>query len=66
MLLNKDKTFKVRVITRDPTSDKAQAFAKLGAEVVKADGFNKAEVKKAFEGSWGAFVNTNSNDKVYV
>lgn len=32
--------------------------------MVKADGFNKEEMKAAFTGSWGAFVNTNAEDPV--
>ncbi|KAF7510639.1 hypothetical protein GJ744_006251 [Endocarpon pusillum] len=60
--LLKNKNFSVRGITRNPGSDAAKALASLGAEMVKADGFNKDEMKAAFEGSWGAFVNTQSED----
>lgn len=58
----RNKRFSVRVITRNPNSDAAKALASLGAEVVKADGFNKEEMKAAFDGSWAAFVNTQSED----
>lgn len=62
--LLKNKNFSVRGITRNPGSDAAKDLASLGAEMVKADGFNKDEVKAAFAGSWGAFVNTQSEDPV--
>ena len=62
--LLKNNNFAVRGITRNPGSDAAKALASLGAEMVKADGFNKDEMKAAFEGSWGAFVNTQSEDPV--
>jgi uncharacterized protein YbjT (DUF2867 family) len=59
-----NKKFSVRGITRNPDSDAAKALASLGVEMVKADGFNKDEMMKAFEGSWAAFVNTQSEDPV--
>ncbi|KAK7397518.1 hypothetical protein QQX98_013113 [Neonectria punicea] len=62
LLQNKDKTFSVRGITRNPESGKAKALASQGVEVVKADGFVKEQVAEAFRGSWGVFVNTNSDD----
>lgn len=62
--LLKNKDFSVRGITRNPDSDAAKALATLGAEIVKADGFNKDEMKAAFNGSWAAFVNTQSEDPV--
>ncbi|KXG49077.1 uncharacterized protein PGRI_029470 [Penicillium griseofulvum] len=54
LLAHKDNIFHVRVITRDPQSDKAQAIASLGAELVRADGMNPVEMANAFAGSWGA------------
>ena len=36
----------------------------LGVGVVKADGWDKASMVAAFNGSWGAFVNTNIDDLV--
>ncbi|KAF7542925.1 hypothetical protein G7Z17_g11162 [Cylindrodendrum hubeiense] len=62
LVQNKDKEFSVRGITRNPDSDKAKALASQGVEVVKADGFVKEQVIEAFRGSWGVFVNTNSDD----
>ena len=32
---------------------------------MKADGWNKESMVAAFKGSWGAFVNTNSDDPVF-
>ncbi|KAF3403484.1 NmrA-like family domain-containing protein [Penicillium rolfsii] len=61
LLSHKDKVFKVRVITRDPTSAKAQAISQLGAELVMADGWDRAQTTAAFHGSWGVFINTNSD-----
>ncbi|RAL02581.1 NmrA/HSCARG family protein [Aspergillus ibericus CBS 121593] len=60
--LLQNPNFRVRAITRTPSSPKARHLASLGAEVVKADGFNTEELSLAFAGSWGAFVNTNSED----
>lgn len=64
LLSNKDKAFQVRGITRNPDSDKAKELSSLGVEVVKGDGWNKEEMVKAFSGSWGVFLNTNSDDPV--
>lgn len=62
LLQNKD--FQVRAISRDPESPRAQELERLGATIVKANGWNKDEITDAFKGSWGAFVNTNSDDPV--
>ncbi|CAM1500601.1 Fc.00g097630.m01.CDS01 [Cosmosporella sp. VM-42] len=62
LLQNKANAFTVRGITRNPESEKAKALSSQGAEVVKADGFVKEQVIEAFRGSWGVFVNTNSDD----
>ncbi|TBW28077.1 NmrA/HSCARG family protein [Gramella sp. KN1008] len=51
--------FKVRAITRNPSSDKAQKLKDMGAEVVKADIDDKQSVIKAFEGAYGAYCMTN-------
>jgi hypothetical protein len=64
LLQSKDKTFALRGITRNPESEKAMALASQGVEIVKADGFVKDQVVEAFRGSWGVFVNTNSDDPV--
>ena len=62
--LLQNPTFSVRGITRNPSSEASSALTSLGMEMVKADGFNFDEVVNAFQGSWGAFVNINSDDKV--
>lgn len=62
--LLQNKSFKVRAITRDPSSKKAQEVASWGAEIVVADGWKKDQITAAFVGSWAAFVNTNSDDPV--
>lgn len=62
LLANPD--FRVRAVTRNPRSERSQALQSLGAEIVQADGFDGPTIQAAFEGSWGAFVNINSGDKV--
>ncbi len=53
-----DSPFEVRALTRDVSSDKAQALAALGAEVVEADVDDKGSLKNAFAGAYGAFCVT--------
>lgn len=50
--------FAVRAMTRDVTSQKAQALAKAGAEVVEATIDDEASVKRTFDGAYGAFCVT--------
>ena len=50
--------FTVRAITRDAKSEKAQALARLGAEVVEADVDDAASLERAFRGAYGAFCVT--------
>ncbi|KAJ6119518.1 hypothetical protein N7523_003798 [Penicillium sp. IBT 18751x] len=64
--LLQNPSFRVRAITRNPSSPASQALAAAGAEVVQADGFRAEEIRAAFEGSWGAFININSDDKVFA
>ncbi|KAL9125174.1 MAG: hypothetical protein Q9217_005584 [Psora testacea] len=59
-------SFQVRAITRNPESEAAKALSSIGATVVKADGWREEELIEAFKGSWGAFVNTNSEDPVFA
>lgn len=56
--------FQVRAITRTPGSVASQKLASLGAGVVQADGVRSDEVRAALQGSWGAFVNLNSDEMV--
>jgi uncharacterized protein YbjT (DUF2867 family) len=50
--------FAARAITRAVNSDKAQALAKLGAEVVAADVNDAASLDRAFAGAYGAYCVT--------
>ena len=52
-------TFKVRVASRNPTSDRARALSARGVEVVKADLLDPASLAAAFAGARGAFVVTD-------
>jgi uncharacterized protein YbjT (DUF2867 family) len=59
ILADKSGEFTVRGITRNPASEKAQALAKLGVEIVTADLDDTASLTKAFAGAYGAFCLTN-------
>jgi len=50
--------FAARAITRDVTSDKAKALARLGAEVVAADLDDETSLTKALQGAYGAYCVT--------
>jgi uncharacterized protein YbjT (DUF2867 family) len=50
--------FTARVLTRDPNSEKAKQFAKLGAEIVTADVDDPESLKRAFQGAYGAYCVT--------
>jgi uncharacterized protein YbjT (DUF2867 family) len=50
--------FTARVLTRDVSSDKAKALAKLGAQVVAADIDDEDSLKRAFDGAYGVFCVT--------
>lgn len=50
--------FAVRAITRNKHSEKAEALAKRGVEVVEADVSDKNSLIKAFSGAYGAFCVT--------
>jgi uncharacterized protein YbjT (DUF2867 family) len=59
--------FSLRGITRNSTSTTSKSLLEQvpGLDLVQADGWNKASMVAAFRGSWGAFVNTNSDDAVF-
>jgi uncharacterized protein YbjT (DUF2867 family) len=59
ILEDKEGPFSLRAITRDPSSDKARAFADAGAEVVEGDIDDVTSLEKAFAGAYGAFCLTN-------
>lgn len=62
--LLQNPVFKVRALTRNPSSDASQALAALGAEIQLANGLDIESMVSAFEDTLGAFVNINSDDKV--
>jgi nucleoside-diphosphate-sugar epimerase len=64
--LLKNPSFRVRALTRNPDSPNSKALAEKGAEIRAANGLNQESMTGAFEGSWGAFVNINSDDKVVI
>ena len=59
ILADADGPFALRAITRNPSSDKAQALAAQGAEVVQADLDDRASLEAAFQGAYGAYCVTN-------
>jgi uncharacterized protein YbjT (DUF2867 family) len=59
ILDDRNSTFAVRAITRDPDKESARALAARGAEVVRADIDDLASVEAAFAGAFGAFCVTN-------
>jgi uncharacterized protein YbjT (DUF2867 family) len=50
--------FAVRAVVRDPKSDKAQALASQGAELVAGDVNDPASLVRAFKGAYGAYCVT--------
>jgi uncharacterized protein YbjT (DUF2867 family) len=59
ILADRNSTFAVRAITRDPSKDAARVLADAGAEVVRADIDDVASLQKAFAGVAGAYCVTN-------
>jgi uncharacterized protein YbjT (DUF2867 family) len=59
LLKHANNAFRVRALTRDPSSDGAAALRELGAEVVAADLDDRASLKRAFAGAYGAYCVTN-------
>ncbi|GBE83552.1 NAD(P)-binding protein [Sparassis crispa] len=62
LLLKYPEQYKVRALTRDPSSSAATALAALGAEVVQADLVLPETIRPALEGCWGVFGVTNFYD----
>ena len=58
ILSDPNSEFKVRAVTRNANSEKAQQLAAMGAEVVEADIDDKESIKTALEGAYGAFFVT--------
>jgi uncharacterized protein YbjT (DUF2867 family) len=50
--------YRVRALTRNAGSDKAEALEKLGAEIVEVDIDDVESLKRAFRGAYGAFCAT--------
>ncbi len=59
ILNDPDGEFALRVVTRDPSKDAAQALAGAGAEVVRADLHDEDSLVEAFSGAYGAYCLTN-------
>ncbi|KAI0083932.1 NAD(P)-binding protein [Irpex rosettiformis] len=51
--------YTVRALTRDPNSQRARGLAEKGVELFKGSFDDLNAVRKAFEGVYGAFVNTD-------
>jgi uncharacterized protein YbjT (DUF2867 family) len=62
---NTKHAFTLRAITRNTSSESATKLSASGIEVFQADGWDKASLLAAFKGSWGVFVNTNTDDAVF-
>jgi uncharacterized protein YbjT (DUF2867 family) len=56
------RKFKVRVASRNPSGDAAQALTARGVEVVKGDLLEPSSLKVLFDGAHGAFLVTNFGD----
>jgi uncharacterized protein YbjT (DUF2867 family) len=67
--LSKNTTtpFALRGTARNPSSAPSKYILEQVPELdlVQADGWDKASMVDALRGSWGAFVNTNSDDAVF-
>ena len=51
--------YKLRGITRNKGSAKAQSLAARGVEMVEADLFDATSIRSAVDGSYGVFANTD-------
>jgi NAD(P)-dependent dehydrogenase (short-subunit alcohol dehydrogenase family) len=56
------RKFKIRVASRNPSSDAAKALKARGVDVVKADLLEPSSLKAFFDGAHGAFLVTNAQD----
>jgi uncharacterized protein YbjT (DUF2867 family) len=59
ILADRSGSFAARAITRNPSSEKAQALRAAGAEVVAGDADDPGTLGRAFAGAHGAFLLTN-------
>lgn len=58
-------SFNVRGITRNTNSEPSRALALLGADIVQASGFHRGDIVTALKGTWGLYINLNSDDPVW-
>ena len=58
ILNDPNSEFAVRAVTRDPNSDKAQALADMGAEVVAGNLDDPESLKSVLDGAYGAYFVT--------
>jgi uncharacterized protein YbjT (DUF2867 family) len=58
-LLKAPQLWKVRALTRNTSSEKAQELEKCGVEVVQCDLNNVEQLKEAFKDAYGVFLMTN-------
>jgi uncharacterized protein YbjT (DUF2867 family) len=58
ILNDPSSAYSVRALVRDPSSQKAQALARAGADVVRADIDDEASLTRALQGAYGAFFVT--------
>ncbi|KAL3293543.1 NmrA-like family protein, partial [Colletotrichum asianum] len=58
--LHDNPQFRVRVISRDPSSAKAKKLVDSGIDVVQVDCWETDQLVEAFKGCWGVFININS------
>ncbi|KAF4973693.1 hypothetical protein FSARC_82 [Fusarium sarcochroum] len=59
--LHDNPDFRVRVLSRDPTTEKARALTQDGIQVVKSDNWKTEDLKSALSGCWGIFINIDSD-----
>ncbi|KAK1856555.1 NmrA family protein [Colletotrichum chrysophilum] len=59
--LHDNPQFRVRVISRDPSSAKAKKLIDSGIDVVQADCWETGQLIEAFKGCWGVFINIDSD-----
>jgi uncharacterized protein YbjT (DUF2867 family) len=58
ILEDPSSAYSVRALVRDPSSQKAQALARAGADVVQADIDDEGSLTRALQGAYGAFFVT--------
>lgn len=64
--IGEGKSYTVRAITRNPSSEKAQGLKRRGCEIVKCDLDDDSSVKSAVTGCYGVYLVTNYWDHFSV